>query len=162
MRVIELRNYTGDVMASLQPTLRKAGHRLEIGDGEPIKLETAPSALWQIISNLVMNSMLHAFDPDQHGVLRLDIDRVGDTAILTYRDNGKGMPAEIRHRIFEPFFTTKRGQGGSGLGLSIVYNLATQTLGGTIACETKPGAGTEFVIAIPIRGRKSGARTSAA
>jgi signal transduction histidine kinase len=104
-----------------------------------------------------MNSMLHAFEPDQHGQLGIEIGRIDGAVVLTYRDNGKGMAPEVRRRIFEPFFTTKRGQGGSGLGLSIVYNLVTKTLGGTILCNSMPGAGTEFVITIPDEERARGA-----
>ncbi|MEI9981951.1 MAG: ATP-binding protein [Aliidongia sp.] len=153
VRVVELRSYVGDVLTSLQPALRKGGHRVEMLADEAVELETTPSALWQIVSNLIMNSMLHAFDPDQHGVLSVAIERVDGAAILTYRDNGRGMPPEVRRRIFEPFFTTRRGRGGSGLGLSIVYNLVTKTLHGTIACNSTPGVGTEFVITIPVEER---------
>jgi len=66
------------------------------------------------------------------------------------------MSPDVRRRIFEPFFTTKRGQGGSGLGLSIVYNLATKTLGGTILCTSAPDVGTEFMITIPMRSAERG------
>ena len=149
VRRVELRSYVGDVLNSLQPALRKGGHRVELTAGAPIELETTPSALWQIVSNLVMNSMLHAFEPQQHGQLAIEIGRIEGAVVLTYRDDGKGMPPEVRRRIFEPFFTTRRGQGGSGLGLSIVYNLVTKTLGGTITCNSTPGAGTEFIITIP-------------
>jgi len=156
VRRIELRSYVNDVLTSLQPALRKGGHRVEIIADEPVELETTPSAVWQIISNLIMNSMLHAFDKDQHGTLSIAIERVDDAAILTYRDNGRGMPAEVRRRIFEPFFTTKRGRGGSGLGLSIVYNLVTKTLRGTISVTSTPGSGSEFVITIPVEERERG------
>jgi signal transduction histidine kinase len=149
VRRVELRSYLGDVLNSLQPALRKGGHRVEFAPGAPIELETTPSALWQIVSNLIMNSMLHAFEPQQHGRIAIDIGRIDGAVVLSYRDDGKGMPPEIRRRIFEPFFTTRRGQGGSGLGLSIVYNLVTKTLGGAIACNSTPGAGTEFIITIP-------------
>jgi signal transduction histidine kinase len=149
VRRVELRGYLGDVLNSLQPALRKGGHRIEFTGGAPVELKTTPSAIWQIVSNLVMNSMLHAFEPEQHGQLGIELGRLDGAVMLTYRDNGRGMPPEVRRRIFEPFFTTKRGQGGSGLGLSIVYNLVTQTLGGTITCNSTPGAGTEFVITIP-------------
>ena len=157
VRVIELGSYVKDVLTSLQPALRKAGHRVEVSAGDRLELKTSPSALWQIVSNLVMNSILHAFDKDQNGVITIAIERVGASARLTYTDNGRGMPADIRRRIFEPFFTTKRGRGGSGLGLSIVYNLVTKTLGGTIAVNSAPGEGSEFVITIPVRERERGA-----
>ena len=154
VRVIELGSYVNDVLTSLQPALRKGGHRVEIGAGDRVELKTSPSALWQIVSNLVMNSILHAFEKDQNGVITIAIHRIGGSARLTYTDNGRGMPADIRRRIFEPFFTTRRGRGGSGLGLSIVYNLVTKTLGGTIAVNSAPGEGSEFIITIPVRERE--------
>ena len=73
----------------------------------------------------------------------------GDDVVIDYRDDGLGMRADVRDRIFEPFFTTKRGQGGSGLGLHIVFNLVTQLLRGSITCESEPGQGTRFVIRFP-------------
>ncbi|WP_425218243.1 sensor histidine kinase, partial [Tumidithrix helvetica] len=65
-------------------------------------------------------------------------------------DDGKGIPPEHIGKIFDPFYTTKRGQGGSGLGLHIVFNIVTQNLQGTITCESQVGVGTKFVIQIPI------------
>jgi signal transduction histidine kinase len=123
-------------------------------------LETTPSALWQIVSNLVMNSLVHAYGPGEHGTLQITVQRVGSTASIVYSDNGRGMPTDVRRRIFEPFFTTKRGQGGSGLGLSIVYNLVTKTLGGTISCSSAPGLGTKFTVTFPIRANDDPARSA--
>lgn len=69
---------------------------------------------------------------------------------LTYSDDGRGMEPEVLRRVFEPFFTTARSKGGSGLGLSIVYNLVTQTLGGAISCESAPGRGATFTVTVPL------------
>ncbi|MDQ1257337.1 MAG: hypothetical protein QG656_1941 [Candidatus Hydrogenedentes bacterium] len=70
---------------------------------------------------------------------------------LCYSDDGKGMtPEELAH-LYEPFFTTKRSRGGSGLGMHIVYNLVTQTLGGQIHCSSEPGEGTSFVLRLPVK-----------
>jgi signal transduction histidine kinase len=156
VRVVELGQYVHDVMTSLRPELRKAGHAVTVDAPRPLQLETTPSAIWQIVSNLVMNSILHAFEPAQHGHLTISVTEAEDAAILVYRDDGKGMNPDVRRRIFEPFFTTKRGQGGSGLGLSIVYNLVTKTLGGTILCTSAPDVGTEFMITIPMRSSERG------
>jgi len=151
IRVIELGQYIHDVMTSLRPELRKAGHAVTVDAPHPVELETDPSAIWQIVSNLVLNSILHAFEPGQHGHLSITVTRAEGAAIVIYRDDGRGMSPDVRRRIFEPFFTTKRGQGGSGLGLSIVYNLVTKTLGGTILCTSAPDVGTEFMLTIPMR-----------
>jgi signal transduction histidine kinase len=151
IRVVELGQYIHDVMTSLRPELRKAGHGVTVDAPAPVELETTPSAIWQIVSNLVMNSILHAFEPGQRGHLTISITKAENAAIVVYRDDGRGMSPEVRRRIFEPFFTTKRGRGGSGLGLSIVYNLVTKTLGGTILCTSAPDVGTEFMLTIPMR-----------
>jgi signal transduction histidine kinase len=156
IRVVELGQYVHDVMTSLRPELRKAGHAVTVDAPDPVELETPPSAIWQIVSNLVMNSILHAFEPGRHGHLTISVTRVEGAAVVVYRDDGKGMTPDVRRRIFEPFFTTRRGQGGSGLGLSIVYNLVTKTLGGTILCTSAPDVGTEFMITIPMRGAERG------
>jgi signal transduction histidine kinase len=156
VRVVELGRYIHDVMSSLRPELRKAGHGVTVDAPNPVELETTPSAIWQIVSNLVMNSILHAYEPAQRGHLTVSVTRAEGAAILVYRDDGKGMTPDVRRRIFEPFFTTRRGQGGSGLGLSIVYNLVTKTLGGTILCTSAPDVGTEFMITIPMRTAERG------
>jgi signal transduction histidine kinase len=105
--------------------------------------------LYQIVSNLVMNSLHHAFAPEQSGTITVGARRNGNVVELIYRDNGIGMSDEVRARIFEPFFTTRRGQGGSGLGLHVVYNLVTQLLKGSIRVDSAPGAGVVFEIFLP-------------
>ena len=99
-----------------------------------------------------MNSLTHAFPSGEAGQITLDLRRVGDQVHFTYADNGSGIPAEHLDKIFEPFFTTKRGQGGSGLGLHIIYNLVTQKLGGAIRCESAEGEGARFVMTLPLQG----------
>ena len=67
------------------------------------------------------------------------------------RDNGIGIPADIRDKLFQPFFTTKPTGEGTGLGLSISYDIVTQQHGGTITVESEPGICTEFTIRLPRR-----------
>jgi signal transduction histidine kinase len=69
---------------------------------------------------------------------------------ILFSDDGAGMSEEVQRRAFDPFFTTRRGQGGTGLGLHIVYNIVTRRLGGRIALTSAPGRGTSFRISIPI------------
>jgi len=87
--------------------------------------------------------------PKAQGEIVLEVTREDDTLWIRYSDNGKGMSEEEQSRIFEPFYTTKRAQGGTGLGLHIVYNLVTQRLNGHIECESTPGEGTTFTIQMP-------------
>lgn len=145
-----LKQYLSKVLISLRPKLRTTHHQVEIKGDEAIALNTYPGALSQIITNLVMNSLTHAYSPEDAGHLVFDFKQQGEQIILAYSDDGKGIPQENLSKIFDPFFTTKRGQGGSGLGLHIVYNLVTQKLNGTIEVESQVGIGTKFIIKLPI------------
>jgi signal transduction histidine kinase len=110
-----------------------------------------PGPLGQIITNLVANALLHAFEGRETGsvliVGRLD----GDEVSLVCRDDGVGMTAAVIKRVFEPFFTTKRGRGGSGLGMHIVYSLVTGLMGGEISVDSRPDEGTEIVMKLPVQ-----------
>jgi len=150
-RQINLRNYFDEVITSLHPTLKKTLHEISIDCPDSLVFETFPGAIYQIVMNLVMNSLLHAFDDGMRGKIGLRAWAEGDMVLIEYSDNGKGMVDEVRRRMFEPFFTTRRGEGGSGLGMHIVWNLATQMLGGTISCESAPGEGVRFILRMPDR-----------
>ena len=96
-----------------------------------------------------MNSLVHGFEDVEAGAITIDVSKNDGWVCLKYTDNGKGIPQEYINKVFDPFFTTKRGSGGSGLGLHIVFNLVTQTLGGRIECFSKPGEGVAFEIDCP-------------
>lgn len=145
-RVIELGTYVNEILTTLGPALKKTPHRVSVQCPEPIRVETAPGALYQILSNLVMNSLLHAFGDGRVGSIEIGIGADADQAVIDYRDNGIGMDEVTVARIYDPFFTTKRGVGGSGLGMHIVYNLVTQVLGGSIVVDSAPGRGAHFCI----------------
>jgi signal transduction histidine kinase len=102
------------------------------------------------MTNLIVNAVVHGFENRLQGeiVIRAEKSEKGG-CLLTVTDNGRGMPPDVVSRVFEPFFTTKRGSGGSGLGLSIVYNLVTQQLGGAIRCESVEGKMTRFTLTVP-------------
>ncbi|HEV2607123.1 MAG TPA: HAMP domain-containing sensor histidine kinase, partial [Xanthomonadaceae bacterium] len=148
-RRIAMRPYLDDVLASLHPRLKPTPHRVEVDCAADIEFDTLPGALYQIVSNIVLNALLHAFDNDRAGLIRIRAGVAGNVLELTLSDDGNGMPEEVRRRVFEPFFTTRRGSGGTGLGLHLVYNLVTQLLGGSIACASSPGRGTQFTIRLP-------------
>ena len=149
-RRIEVRAYLDEVLVSLGPRLKKTSHRVEVDCPADLAIDTYPGALYQIVANLVLNALLHAFDDKAAGCIRIVVRRIGDTLELTLTDDGKGMPEDVRVQVFEPFFTTRRGTGGTGLGLHMVYNLVTQLLRGTIACASTPGQGTRFTIRLPV------------
>ncbi len=150
-REIDLRRYLEEVLISLQPAMKKAAHKIELKCAEGLQLYTYPGALAQIVVNLVMNSLSHAFEGIDNGQMLLHCETYDEEWLLLYRDNGVGMSEEVRSRVFEPFFTTRRGQGGSGLGMHIVYNLVTQLLHGSIDCISAPGEGVEIQIQLPMR-----------
>ena len=148
-RRVDLGQCLAETLTTLGPVLRRSGHRVELQCAPGLALETAPGALAQIVTNLVMNSLQHGFREGQSGTARIDAALVAGEVRLDYRDDGTGMDEAVRQRVFEPFFTTRRGQGGSGLGLPIVYNLVTQVLKGRIECSSGPGAGVHFVLVWP-------------
>jgi two-component system, NtrC family, sensor kinase len=83
--------------------------------------------------------------------VRLTTRSLDDQVEIRVRDNGTGIPAEIRDKLFQPFFTTKPTGEGTGLGLSISYDIVTQQHGGTIAVDSEIGNYTEFVVTLPRR-----------
>jgi PAS domain S-box-containing protein len=149
-RRFKLKSYIDDVLVSLHPKLKKTSHTIIVTCPEDLELESYPGAFSQILTNFIMNSLIHGFTPGILGKIELHIHAEQGVLRIRYSDNGKGMSKQERSRIFEPFYTTKRGQGGTGLGLHIVYNLVTQRLNGSITCESTPGEGTTFMIQIPI------------
>ena len=148
-RRIDLATYLQEVLTSLAPALKKTPYRIHADCAPGILVDTYPGAIYQIVANLVMNSLAHGFPDRAEGRIDLAARRDGDEIVLDYRDDGRGMTEDVRRRIFEPFFTTRRGEGGSGLGLHIVWNLATQRLGGSILVESEPGKGVHFLLRIP-------------
>ncbi|TFE23320.1 sensor histidine kinase [Cohnella luojiensis] len=145
-----IKEYIKEVLISLQPNLKKTKHQVWVTGKEEVTLFSDPGAISQIVTNLIMNSLIHAFEPEDEGQITIDISSHYNELFLHYSDNGKGMPQHVVEQIFNPFFTTNRSGGGTGLGMHIVYNLVTQSLGGTIRCESKTGAGTDFIIQIPL------------
>lgn len=149
-RRIDLGVYLAEVHTSLLPAMKKSTHRMEVECPTGLVVDTYPGAIYQIVANLVMNSLLHGFRDRPDGLIRLLARREADEIVMVYRDNGVGMDEEVCRRIFEPFFTTRRGEGGSGLGMHIVWNLATSLLGGSLQCESEPGHGVRFELRFPV------------
>lgn len=148
-RTINLSHYVQDIVRSVMPRLRSGGHEVEIACPDDLETTCDPSVITRILTNLIINSLLHGFENRRNGHIGISFSRDGQGLLLDYRDDGKGMPDEVREKMFLPFFTTKRGQGGTGLGMHIVYNLVTQGLHGTIHCESASDAGVHFRITFP-------------
>jgi signal transduction histidine kinase len=150
-RTINLRSYIDEILISLQPNLKRTSIQVVNSCDDSITINTVPGALYQIITNFVMNSLLHGYEATEVGFIKISARVMGNDVVLEYSDDGKGIPEGDLEKVFDPFFTTKRGQGGSGLGLNIVYNLVVTTLKGTIAINSKLGSGTTFAVKFPLR-----------
>lgn len=149
-RVFDLKHYLEDVLLSLKPSWKKAGHTVSLRCPDDLLIDGYPGALSQIIANLLVNALVHAYDEGRSGEITVSVRPVGaDHVELTFADDGKGVPAATQSKIFDPFFTTRRGTGSTGLGLNIVYNLVTLHLGGGIRLESAEGRGARFIIALP-------------
>jgi signal transduction histidine kinase len=149
-RPFELDRYVGEVIASLGPQLKRGGHAIEVTVPGDILMDGYPGPFAQVLTNLVMNSLMHAFEPGRPGVIRVTARSLPEDRIeLRYSDNGRGIPRDLWSRIFEPFFTTKRGSGGSGLGLHLVWNIVTVTMGGRLEVGDALGGGACFTLQFP-------------
>ena len=150
-RRVELAGYLRQVITTLHPIIGKSQVAVTVQSSGPIKLTTLPGALAQIVTNLVQNAVVHAFDPGCPGNVVFDCNRQGDQVTLMYTDDGKGMTQEVLSSAFYPFFTTQQGAGGSGLGLFIVHELVTGPLSGNITLHSTSGSGTKITISWPMR-----------
>lgn len=150
-RVFTFQQLMEEVLLSLRPRLKPLAHKIHIDCDLTKAVEAKAGPLNQILINLIMNSIIHGFENIEQGNINIHADLEPNNLLrITYKDDGKGIPEHLRNRIFDPFVTTKRGQGGSGLGMHLVYNLVTQALNGTISLSTEEGEGVEFVIVFPV------------
>ncbi|OEG73126.1 hypothetical protein BEL05_06950 [Shewanella colwelliana] len=145
---IELGEYINSIFIAHAAALRRAKVSYTLSAPDKIIMYLPAGKLAQLLSNLIMNSLTHAFPDEQGGQIMVNAEQEGDQAVITVADDGIGITDEIKHHIFEPFFTTRRGEGGSGLGMHIVYNIVT-SLGGTITIPHSP-KGLTFVITLPL------------
>ncbi len=149
-REFELKCYIEEVLLSLHPKLKRTAISMTLECPENLIVDSYPGALSQILTNLIINSLRHAYQPDQAGKLNIRVTLLADDNIkLVYSDDGQGIPPELQSKIFDPFFTTQRGKGGSGLGLHIVYNTVRQTLKGKLQMHSAFAQGTMFTIHFP-------------
>lgn len=139
-----------EIVSTLRPLLKNRGVDLVLDLPDGIAMDSYPGPLGQVITNLFSNALLHAFDGRPAGCITIRARTYADESVsLFFSDDGVGVSPEHLNRIFDPFFTTKSGEGGSGLGLSIAYNIVTGILGGTITVESRPGEGTTFTVTMP-------------
>ena len=153
-RSFELGPWLDDLIASLQPMLRRGGHEIrhEIRDPCPpgLAVDTNPGALAQVATNLINNAVVHGFGKRRGGHIAVRVESAGPGMLrMEIADDGDGIAPENLNRIFDPFFTTARNRGSTGLGMHIVHNLVTVKLQGRIGIESEPGKGTVARIEFP-------------
>jgi signal transduction histidine kinase len=158
-RVFNLSEATDQIIASLRPALKKASITLSVEVPAGLVIDGYPGAYGQILTNLFLNAANHAFPDGRSGAIAISAKpRGNDDVEIIFSDNGAGMTPDVQRQAFDPFFTTRRNEGGSGLGLHIVYTLVTQQLGGRMMLDSRLGQGTTFRIIMP-RAAKGGQGT---
>ncbi len=140
-----------DTINTLQSRFKKTDIKIQVACPQELQVKSLPGALEQLLTNLLMNSLIHGFEEGQRaGQIQLVAQLQENHLHLDYSDSGKGIASENLAKIFEPFFTTHRAHGGSGLGMYICYNLVTTQLQGTITCDSVLGNGVKFTIIFPV------------
>jgi PAS domain S-box-containing protein len=149
-RAFDLADLTEQVVMSLRPGLRKHNLTLTVDCQPNLMMNSYPGPYGQVLTNLFLNAVAHAFPGGRTGSIDIQARESGkDNVEIIFSDNGCGMSLDVRRRAFDPFFTTRRDQGGTGLGLHIVYNIVTNRLGGRLDLDSEPGGGTRIQIILP-------------
>ena len=142
-RRFDLRQTIEEVMATLEHLMKFRPLRLHLALAPDIEMDSYPGAIGQVLTNMFINALVHGFGPEQAGDIWVSARHDGpDEVRIELRDNGRGIDPEVMGKVFDPFFTTRLGQGGSGLGLYIVFNAVTGPLRGHIEVHSEPGAGS--------------------
>ncbi len=150
-RVFNVQHFAHDIIATMNSQLHENHVTVELDIADELMMDSYPGPLGQVLMNFINNALRHAFDGRQGGLVILSARPSSDTEIqFKFTDNGSGIPAENLLKVFDPFFTTKLGQGGSGLGLSISYNIVTSILNGQISAHSELGSGTSFILDLPV------------
>jgi signal transduction histidine kinase len=152
-RRFDLGEVTEQVVKGLRFGLRGQNLTVSVACEPNLTMNSYPGPYGQVLTNLVLNSSVHAFPDGASGSVHIAAQAAGNDNIeVLFSDDGCGMSPEVKRQVFDPFFTTRRDQGSTGLGLHIVHNIVTNRLGGRINLETKPGAGTKIRIIVPREG----------
>ncbi|MCP4970705.1 MAG: hypothetical protein GY932_08955 [Arcobacter sp.] len=150
-RNFELISYLKETLLSLDPIIKKTKIEIVIEHDTEILLNSFAGAYSQIFTNLIINSIKHGFKNIEKGTITINIIKTNNEIKISFKDTGKGIPSQNIKKIFDPFFTTNRKDGGTGLGLNIIYNIITNKLNGKIECFSEENIGTEFIIHLPYK-----------
>ena len=149
-RDFELARVVEDVLIMVEPSFKHTPFVIKTELGAGLKMNSYPGSLGQVLTNLLINALVHGFEGKTAGLVTIRCAQLSsDEVELSVSDDGKGMDESVRRRIFDPFFTTKLGTGGSGLGMHIVHTIVTKVLGGQIEVISSPGQGARMMIRLP-------------
>ena len=149
-RFFNVQHFAHDIVATMNTQLQEHHVTIALEIADDLMMDSYPGPLGQVIMNFINNALRHAFDSREGGQIILSARPTNEANIqFKFTDNGNGIPTENLLKIFDPFFTTKLGQGGSGLGLSICYNIVTSILNGQITAQSELGHGTTFTLDLP-------------
>jgi len=146
-----IHRYLDEVLIALRHKTKKYKHKILVNIDESIVINSYPGYFYQIFTNLINNSYLHAFEEIEEGEILITINKHDDCLELIYSDNGSGIEADKTNDIFKEYYTTKRGTGGTGLGLGIINNLITNELKGSIKIDKEYKNGLKYIIIIPTK-----------
>ena len=149
VRQVNLYEYINGILLSLKPKFKEYKHELTVNCPKGLEIKISPGSLMQVITNIVSNSLIHAFPDIEKGQITITANSEHNGVSIIFSDNGIGMGTEQVLKVFEPFYTTARSSGNTGLGMHLVYNLVTRALGGSIECNSTPGEGTSYKIWLP-------------
>lgn len=149
VRDLNLAQYIQEIILSLKPTLKKVHHEINVLCEDNINITANAGAISQVLSNLIINSIKHGFEGIDKGKIVINAIEKNNYIVLRYADNGVGLDETAMTQLFEPFYTTKRGDGGSGLGTHLVYNLVTSALYGRLEAKSQPNKGLAYLIKFP-------------
>ena len=149
-RDFNIKLYLDEILLSLTSKLKKTNIKITIECDYKLVIKGYPGYIAQILINFINNSLLHGFEKDEEGEIKILVNEMDDQLELIYKDNGRGIAQNKQDKIFDKFYTTKKRNGGTGLGLHIVKSIVQNKLNGTIDFKSEPGNGVEITIVIPI------------
>ncbi|CAM4232749.1 ATP-binding protein [Pseudoalteromonas byunsanensis] len=147
---VNLATLLDNIIKAMKPDLVSKHPTINIDCQEDLVISSKAGPLQQIFEQLISNSLLHGFTSSEGNVIDIKIAKDQNQLTIEYSDNGCGVSSSIKKRIFDPFVTTRRGEGGSGLGMHLVYNLITQALHGNISLDESCKAGAKFILTLPL------------
>jgi len=149
-RIFNIRTYLDEVLIALRHKTKKLNHEIIVDIDKTISIDSYPGYFYQIFTNLINNSYLHAFEGINEGKIYINMKKLDGYLVFTYSDNGSGIQKEAIDEIFKEYYTTKRGSGGTGLGLGIINDLITNKLNGSIKIDKEHKVGLKYIIIIPL------------